>query len=161
GDMESLLHAPSEEPVAPLPAPAPPAPVDAKALHERIVRFESTAGSSPQAVEPDEGERAAAVRAVLREMAAEEDCTFQPVSALFLDFNVRCRMRGLRDHGLDAVAFRRQMSIAVAGLDEGDDDPQVSAILGLARAVPEELLAPFLAIARAAAAEDPCPDDDE
>ena len=161
GDMETLLHAPHEEPAAPVPPlPAPP-PVEAVALHERIASFELAAESDEPTAELDPRDRSAAIREVLRAMAAEEGCTFQPVSALFLDFNVRCRMRGLREHGLDTSAFRRRLALAVAGFDESDEDEQARAILQLARGVPEELLAPFLAIARAAAAEEHCPDDDE
>lgn len=160
-ELEALLHAPHEEELVAAPVPvAPPPAEDAQVLHERIASFE-LAPELPPAAETDPAERAEAIREVLRDMAAEEDCTFQPVSALFLDFNVRCRMRGLRDHGLDTVAFRRRLAIAIAGFDESDDDEQMRAILGLARSVPEELLAPFLAIARAAAAEEHCPDEDE
>ena len=131
------------------------------ALHERIASFELAAESDEPTAELDPRDRSAAIREVLRAMAAEEGCTFQPVSALFLDFNVRCRMRGLREHGLDTSAFRRRLALAVAGFDESDEDEQARAILQLARGVPEELLAPFLTIARAAAAEEHCPDDDE
>jgi len=101
------------------------------------------------------------IDAILRDMAAEEDSTFQPIAALFQDFSVRCRMQGIRTPGVDAVQFRRRFAAAVAGLDEIADEEQAASILRLSRSVPEELLAPFLAIARAAALGDHCPDDQE
>jgi hypothetical protein len=94
-------------------------------------------------------------------MAGEDGATFQPIAAQFQDFTVRCRMRGIRSHGIDALEFRRRFCAAVAGLEHDPDDEQTALILRLSRAVPEELLAPFLAIARAAAQGEHCPDDEE
>jgi len=101
------------------------------------------------------------IQQILRDMAAEEDSTFQPIAALFQDFSVRCRMHGIRVPGVDAVQFRRRFAAAVAGLDDIADEEQTELILRLSRTVPEELLAPFLAIAKAAALGEHCPDDQE
>jgi uncharacterized protein len=100
------------------------------------------------------------VMAVLLEMAREEGCTFQPSATLFQDFTVRCRMRGVRAHGLDATEFRRRFSAALAGVDDREGDGQFAPILLMARTVPEELAAPFMAIAKAAVTGEACPDDD-
>ena len=160
-EMEELLHAQPDEPDAALPVAkayeAPP--VEPEDLHERIASYEPAADSDPGLRDPDAAERTAIIAEALRGIAAEEGCTFQPVSALFLDFNVRCRMRGLKDHGLDTVEFRRRLAAAIAGLDEQDEGART--ILHLARSIPEDLLAPFLVIARAAVEERHCPDDDD
>ncbi len=153
--MEALLHAaPAYEP----PPPPPPSPPTAAELDDQIGA--QVAGHVPleQLAEPEDAP--VLVRAVLDEMAAEDGSTFQPIAALFQDFSVRCRMRGVRAHGLDAVAFRKRFAAALAGLDPEAGDEPTERILTLARSVPEELLAPFLAIARAAVEGEACPDDD-
>jgi hypothetical protein len=95
-------------------------------------------------------------------MAGEENCTFQSAAALFQDFTVRCRMLGVKVHGLDATEFRRRFSVAVAGLAEAvQDEEELTRILSFARSVPDDLLTPFLGIARAALAGGTCPDDEE
>jgi len=152
------------EPGLPL-APPPPKPVDSSARLDRAEdegdpatpAEEEVADTSrePAAVAP---EREAIIRAVLRDMAAEEDCTYRPIPALYQDFCVRCRMQRLPDAGLDMLAFRRRFAVAVAGGD-GLDDPQWPAVLRLAEGVPDDLLAPFLLLARTAIASEPCPDD--
>jgi hypothetical protein len=150
-EMEELLSGP----VASV-AIAAPVPVSPAELQERIVRQ----AEEPEAFAAPE-DPSALIRAILRAMAGEERATFQPIAAQFQDFTVRCRMRGIRSHGIDALEFRRRFAAAVAGLDDDPDDEQSTTILRLARSVPEELLAPFLAIARAAALGEHCPDDEE
>jgi hypothetical protein len=152
--MEELLAAPA--PSAPA-APPEPAAASPEELQERIARQAEPDVEQPFA-EPEDA--AGVARAILREMAGEEGATFQPIAAMFQDFTVRCRMRGIRSHGIDAIAFRRRFAAAVAGLEDDPDDEPAARILRLGRAVPEELLAPFLAIARAAAAGEHCPDDE-
>jgi hypothetical protein len=62
---------------------------------------------------------------------------------------------------LDVVAFRQRFSAAVAGLDEEPADDGTARIIALSGAVPEELLTPFLTIAKAALRGEPCPSDEE
>lgn len=97
---------------------------------------------------------------ILTEMAGEEGATFQAAAALFQDFTVRCRMRRVGHHIGDVTWFRRRFAMAVAGI--GDPDaPQWASLQALAAAVPDDLLAPFLIIARAAQDGAPCPEDDD
>ncbi|MFL6858091.1 MAG: ATP-binding protein, partial [Allosphingosinicella sp.] len=80
----------------------------------------------------------------------------QPLAAAFQDYAVRCRMRGVAaPAGLDA--FRRDFAMARAGIESGEGWEEA---LALAGALPEEMLAPFLALARAAREEAPCPTDE-
>jgi len=62
-------------------------------------------------------------------------------------------------HGLDVAAFRRRFALAVAGAEPGR--AEWDEILTLVTDVPDDLLAPFLVIARAAQTGAPCPDDAE
>jgi hypothetical protein len=120
--------------------------------------FKAAAVPAPPSLPPEE------VRAILDEilsdMAAEENATFQPIASLFQDFSVRCRMGKVAAHIGDVSRFRRRFAMAVAGIAD-PDDPQWSALLGLAESVADDLLAPFLLIGRAAIEGLPCPEEDE
>ena len=108
----------------------------------------------PDMPELDEDEQAAVRSAVLAEMAAEDARV--PLPQLYQDYQVRCRMRGVAaNETLDA--FRRQFAMARAGLspDEDWDDA-----VALGETLPEDMLAPFLGVARAARAEEECPDNE-
>lgn len=157
-DMEALLHADLAQappPAPPVPRPAPPA--DSGAMEQRIESFAPP--MAPGAPEVEAGEADERIAQILREMAAEEGCTFQPAASLYHDFTVRCRMRGIGRPALDAAQFRRRFAAALAGLDGADD--AAGPVMGLAQTVPDDLLAPFLAIARAALDGEPCPEDGE
>ena len=164
-EMEHLLMA---EPLAAEPMPrvmaeAPPPVVESEELLERIESF-VPAGEEPAEVPAEPSlfaaqEHDAEVNAILADMAQEPDCTFQPPASLFQDFTVRCRMKRIAGHGLDVIAFRRRFALAVAGADERD--PQWAEVLSVARELSDDLLAPFLAIARAAQQGEACPDDAE
>ena len=120
--------------------------------------FKAAAVPAPPSLPPEE------VRAILAEilsdMATEENATFQPIASLFQDFSVRCRMGKVAAHIGDVSRFRRRFAMAVAGIAD-PDDPQWSALLGLAESVADDLLAPFLLIGRAAIEGLPCPEEDE
>lgn len=165
-DMESLLLAEMAEPL-PMPSAvmatrAEPDPVDPEILLEQI----EIAGPPGEPVEPpvapslfQQEEELRAVAETLAELAAEPDCTFQPIASLYQDFTVRCRMKRIGTGGLDMAGFRRRFALAVAGCDP--DLPGWPEILRIAAEVADDLLAPFLVIARAAQQGQPCPDDDE
>ena len=162
--MEALLLEPAGEavsmPVGTVRA-AEPVAVDSSALLGLI----ETAGSALVQPEPpaaptlfqrEDDERLLAE--TLAELAAEPDCTFQPVATLYQDFTVRCRMKRIGTGGLDMAGFRRRFALAVAGYLA--DDPDWVEIERAAAGLPDELLAPFLVIARAAQTGQPCPDDE-
>ena len=163
-DMAALLHGAPEVPPAQADlwgaADPPPAPAAASALQASMARQDIASEIAPQADLTRE-EAAAIVRAVLREMAGEDGCTYLPSAAVFQDFTVRCRMRGLKSPGLDAAEFRRSFSRALAGLELDEPDEQDARLMGLADTIPAELMAPFLAIGKAAIAGAPCPDDEQ
>ena len=165
-DMHALLHADDvhEEPAPRLREPELEA-VAADTLMEQI------ATAAPAMVEPFKEEEQpepelfpvdveTTVDEVLTEMAAEENCTFQPIASLYQDFSLRCRMRRIAGDSVELAVFRRRFAMAVAGyrLRQRED---WAGILRVAKAVPDDLLAPFLVIARAARDGEPCPDDEE
>ena len=159
-EMEMILLAGPASEANPGGAVSPPAPAaSAEKLQEHIALQAADADQIADVpAEPQDAELR--VSCVLLEMASEDGCTFQSPAALFQDFSVRCRMQGIKTHGLDATEFRRRFSAALAGLDDHQADGQFAPILVMARAVPEELVAPFMAIAKAAVSGEACPTDE-
>ena len=162
-ELHSLLHAEPSEGELDFGAPPPPtarAP-EPDLLVERISAFDAQPEPAFDAPPPpDAAESAREIAAILADMAAEPDCTFQSPATLYQDFSVRCRMRRLRLDGYDVTRFRRGFAVAVAGITD-PTEPQWADLLSLARDVPEDLLAPFLLLARAAQEGAPCPEDAE
>ncbi|SFG15568.1 hypothetical protein SAMN05518801_108144 [Novosphingobium sp. CF614] len=167
-DMRELLHAglhiEPERPEFPRPAPRVE---DAETLARRIAANEMLEPTGAQArererlrAEPEPEENRAAVIAILNAMASEPDCTFQSSTTLFQDFSIRCRMKGLSVRELDATMFRRGFAAALAGIEDPEDE-RWKDLFNLARHVPDDALAPFFVIARAAMDGEPCPDDTE
>jgi len=138
-------------------APAPgeePAPQDHLGADNL---FTAAAVAAPTSLPP--ADVAAIMAAIMEDIAAEPDATFQPLATLFQDFTTRCRMKRIGAHVGDATQFRRRFALAIAGIYRPQDDAWAE-LMNLARAVPDDLLAPFLVIARAALDEAPCPDDE-
>jgi hypothetical protein len=172
-DLEALLHSElaeeAAEPVRPPPPPRPAPDVEqaiterAAAQAEREERGEPVATNEPCAGEdsspgPQDGE--AAVTRIVTDLAAEEGATFQSSAVLFRNFAQRCRQQGVPSAHVDMLEFRRLFAFASARLHELQS-PMREAIEELAQGVPEDVLAPYLALAVAAAQGRPAPDEDE
>ena len=162
-EMQALLHDDGGEQDALPPAEPSPAAPPAETLLSQI---EADPGADEAQAEPmlfpdgpDSAETEAALVLVLNEMAEEEDCTFQPPAALFQDFVLRCRMRRIAAEKIDMNQFRRRFALAMAGMAD-ERDRRWDGVRALARSVPDDLLAPFLILARAAMEHAPCPDDE-
>jgi hypothetical protein len=69
-------------------------------------------------------------------------------------------MQRLTAGQVDMAGFQRRFAMAVAGIAD-PDSAEARDMLRVGSVLPDDLLAPFLAIARAARAGHPCPDDDE
>ncbi|MES2158046.1 MAG: ATP-binding protein [Pseudomonadota bacterium] len=155
-DMQELLFARSDDAATPAPAPRadpPPRPV------EEIMRaLADTPSAKPAAPELDFGQNEPVIIAVLEEIVADLGDAAPGVSALYQDFGVRCRMKGLRTPPLDLPAFRKRLAMAQAGMADAND-PRWQDAMKAAQPLPEDMLAPFLLIARAAMQGHPCPDD--
>ncbi|OKL45707.1 helicase HerA domain-containing protein [Pseudovibrio exalbescens] len=103
-------------------------------------------------------EKNAQLEEILASMLEDPDAAFQPVSQLYQDFQVRCRIERIKCP--DLPRFRRLLSVARAGVDkkevEAGDWGQVELI---ANQLPEEMRGVYLLLAKAALAEQPCPSD--
>lgn len=159
-EMEALLldELAGEAAKAAPPPPPPPAPKPEQ-LEASIARQEAERVPAADVPGPsgDVNER---VEAIIAEMARGEGSTFQSASALYQGFLVRCRQQRLVGPLPDMTAFRRLFAIASAGL-ERLDEPVRARILQLGEAVPDDVLAPYLAVAAAAAEGLSAPDDEE
>jgi hypothetical protein len=105
------------------------------------------------ALEPAEQE--AVIASVFAEMIGQD--AGQPPSSLYQDFQLRCRMRGVTP-AIDLATFRKRLAVARAGLTDGADWEEA---ISLGASLPEEMLAPFLALARAGRGGEECPSDAE
>lgn len=159
-DMKELLLAPAEpswtppEPTTPL----APAPARSETLLQALARSVPSVADTGPEMEPEEA--AGHVTDVLRAIVADTESAFRSPSVLYQDFLVRCRMVGLARPPLDLSAFTRRLSAARAGI-HGDPDQDWSQALEAARALPDDMLGPFLLVARAAREGEPCPSDQE
>jgi hypothetical protein len=141
--------------------PAPRPSVDIEELSETIAHSPASPTAPPprpERPEPEPEENRAAMLEILNAMAQDPECTFQSATTLFQDFTIRCRMKGISVRGLDATMFRRGFAAAIAGIEDPEDE-RWSDLVNLARHVPDDALAPFYMIARAAMNDEPCPDD--
>lgn len=154
--FQEMLFASADEETLPLPpvrADPPPRPA------EEIMRaLADTPSAKPAAPELDFGQNEPTVITVLEEIVADLGDAQPSVSALYQDFGVRCRMKGLRTPPLDLPAFRKRLAMAMAGMTDAHD-PRWTDAMKAAQPLPEDMLAPFLLIARAAMQGHPCPDD--
>jgi uncharacterized protein len=150
-DMATLLAANEEAP-----RPAPPPPLPPRPPEEVIRSLDTPKPALPAEPSLSAEEREAVIAAVLAEIVAEPGSAYQPVAALYQDFLLRCRMRGLSAAALDLGGFRRRLAMARAGLD---GSPEWEEALALGAALPDEMLAPFLLLAKAARDGAECPAD--
>ena len=173
-DLEALLHSELAEEAA-KPAPPPPPPPKPAADLELAI----TARAAEQAQRSESGEHTAsdvsspedqtptapqdndaALTRVIVELAAEEGATFQSSAALFRNFAQRCRQQGVPSAHVDMLEFRRLFAFAAAGLHELPEKLRET-IEELSQAVPEDVLAPYLALAVSVARGASAPDEDE
>ncbi len=158
-ELKDLLLAPAEPEWTPPAPPAPSAPpqLASDRLLEALARSTPAREEIPD-VDPEEA--AQKIADVLRDITADEESSYRSPSVLYQDFLVRCRMVGLARPPLDLSSFVRRLSAARAGI-HGDPDDDWAQALEAARALPDDMLGPFLLVARAAREGAPCPSDTE
>ena len=164
-DFEEEARAAPAPPQAPQPAPPPSSAL----LDQMAAQAEGPVGGEVATL--GDGARDAApqgpsladvedvIRTVLLEMVADPDCAFQPKATLYQDFTVRCRMQKLPRAPLGLPDFERRLAAALAGIAD-PTDAQWADVMAIAQKVPDDMLAPFLMIARAALSGAACPSDD-
>jgi hypothetical protein len=150
-DLEDLLFAPASQVEAS--PPAPQAPVPATDLIQSLTPPAPLLLEVPEPPPADPKVREGIAAEILGEIVAEG--VPLPPAALFQDFQLRCRMRGMTA-GLDMAEFGRRLAMARAGVTDPDEYEEA---ISLGACLPEEMLAPFLALARAARSGEPCPED--
>ncbi|RST29815.1 ATP-binding protein [Sphingomonas ginkgonis] len=157
-DLQGLLFAGGDEPPpAPEPVRAPPAPLPS----EQLLAAMASRAAAPASAMParSDEESAAIVAEVLRAIVADADSAGRSASVLYQDFTIRCRMGGLGQPPLDLPGFTRRLSMARAGLYSVDDADWDGA-LETARLLPDDMLGPFLLLAKAAREGAPTPSDE-
>ena len=147
-DMRDLLFAAA--PVEPMPRPVAPPPPSA----DELIQAMGAPAPVPELPLLGEAEQAAAVAAAIADIARDADL-HASAAVLYQDLLLRCRMRGVAVT-IDMAAFRRRLALARAGID---DEGEWTDAIGLAASLPEEMLPPFLALARAARNGADCPTD--
>jgi len=157
-DMEALLtrDLASEVAKAPPPAPAPPRWEE---VEESIAHAEERQVDAPRAA-TDTSEVARQIEAIIVALAQEEGIAFQSASAQYQTFLSRCRRERIIGPMPDMGGFRRRFAMAGSGLDLLDEDTR-ERIMQLARSVEDDLLAPFLVLAKTASAGEADVDEDE
>lgn len=134
--------------LAQLAASAPPPPPAALSL---VSEISAAPAREPAAPKPSLDE-------VLREVLGDPEALYRNVAQVYQDFLVRCRQYGVNGRIIDLAAFRRKMATARAGVDaETADTPEWEKALALSTALPEDIQAVFLMLARAAHDKAPCP----
>lgn len=109
----------------------------------------------------DDADRQEAIEEVLAAMLAEPEAGFQPVSVLYQDFLVRCRIAKVASPP-DLPAFRQRLALARAGVgDPAVAEGEWEQATLVAASLPEDIRGVFLLIARAALTKAPCPSDGE
>ena len=148
-EISQLIFASGAEDTGPPPPPVP------RPTAEELMRAIAAPAPVPDLPPLSEAEREEALAGVFEELAASDDG--RDAGGIYQDFQLRCRMRGIV-HPPPMKDFRRRYASARAGICDTQDWEETFA---LAAALPEEMLAPFLAIARAARGGLPSPTDHE
>ncbi|MFD1704295.1 helicase HerA domain-containing protein [Methylopila henanensis] len=161
-DAAGLIFRPSEG--ESLPRAAASAASTADVLAQLARTREAAAAAAPEARVDlfADAEREKTIAEIMAAIVAEPDASFQPVSALYQDFLVRCRIARLPGEAPDLPRFRRELAIAKAGVDdasvEASDWEQATLV---AASLPEDVRGVFLLVAKAALTKAPCPSDGE
>ncbi|MBB3764742.1 helicase HerA domain-containing protein [Sphingomicrobium lutaoense] len=162
-DAEALLFDGLEG--APVPAPPPrpePAVAPSEAMIEKLAASVEAKRAAPAPEQPSKSDEEveAVIADVLRAIVADEGEQVRSASLLYQDFSVRCRMAGVSRPPLDLAGFTRRLSAARAGIFSSLDEEWAEAMQA-AEDLPEDMLGPFLLVARAARDGAPCPSDEE
>ncbi len=157
-DLQEMLFAPGEDEPVILPVIREgPAPLPSEQL---LAKMAASVTPRPEAMPPKSEDETASITAdVLRAIVADADSGARSSSVLYQDFTVRCRMAGVGKPPLDLTAFTRRLSMARAGIYADEDDSWAPA-LEAASLLPDDMLGPFLLVARAAREGAPCPSDE-
>ncbi|AKM11948.1 ATP-binding protein [Croceicoccus naphthovorans] len=157
-DMAALLTESLADDIATRSPPPPPRPVpSAETLGEAMAESAAAPVAKADGPAPDtEG----TARKVLAEMAAHPDTPLQTASTLYQAFLALCRQNGVHIPPMDMNRFRREFAMAMAGLDRLTENDR-ERLVGIAEGISDDVLGPYLVIARSTLEGRDAPDDDE
>lgn len=158
-DMAALLTTGLAAEAAKAAPPPPPPPAPRMEEVEQSISQAEERHSPPVESRPAQNETAQRIAKIIAELAAEDGIAFQSASAQYQTFLMRCRRERLVGPMPDMQCFKRQFAVAGAGLETLDEGTR-NRILALADRVEEDLLAPFLVIAKAAHAGETVVDEE-
>lgn len=161
-EVRELILTPPPEPVRPARrAPPPPAPdilTQLAAARPPAVHSRAAEAAPPSPEELAERERK--LEEVLHALLEDPEAAFRPVSVLYGDFLVRCRIKAVAGKPMELPEFRARLAVARAGVDAGTaGNPEWSAVRDRAATLPEDVQGVYLMLARAALDRRPCPSD--
>ena len=156
GDLQLLLFSSPPEPaVTAAPKISSPTVSPTEAM---LMSLAASRPAPPQSPAKSEEDVATIVGDVVRAIIDEAVSRGRSASLLYQDFAVRCRMAGISKAPLDLAGFTRRLAMARAGIFELDSD--WDGALEAASDLPDDMLGPFLLVARAARDGGPCPSDE-
>ncbi|WP_068081546.1 ATP-binding protein [Polycladidibacter stylochi] len=98
------------------------------------------------------------INGILSKILEEPEAGFLPVSQLYQDFQVRCRIERIASP--DLAQFRKLLAVARAGVDKKEvDTSKWEQAQTIANHLPEDMRGVYLLLAKAAFAQECCPDD--
>ncbi|MBA5778174.1 ATP-binding protein [Stappia sp. F7233] len=163
-NVQELLFQPATESERIFVERKPAPPVVTGDILERLNRHASGRDREPDlalAETVDDPERDAAIQKVMTDLMAEPEAAFQPIAALYQDFQVRLRIARIPGQVPDLQAFRELVAFARAGVDQQEiDTGEWAKAEFIAESVPQDMRGVFLLIAGAAARAEPCPSDE-
>ena len=164
-NFDELLFKPGHE-NDPRPATQPKAKTTNEVLRDIASRSldEKFGGQSEPQFDLEEGlsaeEREEILHKILADLLDDEDAAYQPVSVLYQDFQVRCRIEKTLKTTPDLQEFRQLLAVARAGVDEREealDEDQWKQAGLIAEQLPEDMRGVYLLLAKAALGKKPCP----
>ena len=161
-EVRELILTPPPEPVRPARrAPPPPAPdILAQLAAARPPAVHSRAAEAAPPSPEELAERERKLEEVLHALLEDPEAAFRPVSVLYGDFLVRCRIKAVAGKPMELPEFRARLAVARAGVDAGTaGNPEWSAVRDRAATLPEDVQGVYLMLARAALDRRPCPSD--
>ncbi len=162
-DMMTFLREGIEEPpstlfpmLPPGVSPAPRTAPAAQLLQELAATPPREHDSAPEQ-SPEELEEV--IVQVLRAIMDDPEATLRSAAVLFQDFQVRCRMAGVKRSPLDPPPSPAASPRRAGIFDRLDGEWQQA--LEQASDLPDDMLGAFLLVARAAREGEPCPSDED
>ncbi len=163
--VDDLLFKPSGD-HEPRRAIAPPAKTTSEILQQltNLRLDQQFEGETEPQLDLDPGlsteERDEILHQILTDLLEDPDAAYQPISVLYQDFQVRCRIEKRLKRTPELQEFRQILAVARAGVDDKEDnldEDQWKQASLIAEQLPEDMRGVYLLLAKAALGKKPCP----